>query len=451
MKYLSPVVWSEGMHLAQHHFQAQNRYFEELTRFSVESLFFRTYGLVRGELDGDALLNGTVSLTHARGIMPDGLAFQFPEDDSPAPLEIADLFSPVHDSHLVLLGIAPLRPGHANCAATGESAGDPKRFGSTLTSVPDELTGSDEKQVALARKNFVLLLDHQERGDLVTMPIARVRRDGRGHFMYDPEYVPPSLQIGASERLLRLGERLVGMLDAKSDAMRREREASQRPLAEWAAREVANFWLTHAVNAAVAPVKHMLATRASHPERLYVELARLAGALCTFSLDAHPRDLPTYDHDDPATCFDALDRHIRRNLEIIIPSNAMVVPLAETQPNFHTAAVPDERAFGRGAAWYLGVRSSAGRGEIAVSVPKLVKVCSAEHIVRLVKEGLPGLTLEHEPSPPPELSPRIGSHYFRLRTDGPCWTLMAKTHNAGVYSPAAIADAELELTIVLES
>jgi predicted component of type VI protein secretion system len=67
-----------------------------------------------------------------------------------------------------------------------------------------------------------------------------------------------------------------------------------------------------------------------------------------------------------------------------------------------------------------------------------------------VKEGLPGLALEHEPSPPPELSPRLGSHYFRVKTTGPCWTLMSKTHNVGVYSPAAIADAELEMTIVVE-
>lgn len=449
MKFLSPVVWSEGMHLAQHHFQTQSRYFEELTRFAVDSLFYRTYGLVRGELDADALLNGTVSVTHARGIMPDGLAFHFPEDECPPPLEVADLFSPVHDSHLVLLAIPPLRAGHANCAANGAGS-EAVRFGAREESVPDELTGSDEKQVSLARKNFRLLLDHQEMGDLVTMPIARVRRDGRGHFIYDPEYVPPSLQIGASERLLRLGERLAEMLEAKSEAVRREREATQRPLAEWAAREVANFWLTHAVNAAVAPLKHMLATRAAHPERMYVELARLAGALCTFSLDAHPRDLPSYDHDDPAPCFEALDRHIRRNLEVIIPSNAVVVALTETDPTFHTAAVPDDRAFGRGAIWYLGVRSTMGRGDIAGSVPRLVKVCSAEHIVRLVKEGLPGLVLEHEPSPPAELSPRIGSHYFRIRTDGPCWTLMAKTHNAGVYVPGAIAEAELEVIVVLE-
>lgn len=439
------------MHLAQHHFQTQNRYFEDLTRFAVDSLFFRTWGLVRCELDSDALLNGTVSLTHGRGIMPDGLAFQFPEDPVPDPLEVAELFSPVHDSHLVLLAIPPLRTGHANCAVNGDADAEALRFGSTVENVPDELTGSDEKQVALARKNFRLLLDHQERGDLVTLPIARVRRDGRGHFMYDPEYIPPSLQIGASEQLLVLGERLTQMLEAKSDAMRREREATQRPLAEWAAREVANFWLTHAVNAALAPVKHMLATRAAHPERMYVELARLAGALCTFSMDAHPRDLPAYDHENLSVCFEALDRHIRRNLEIIIPTNTIVTTLSQAEPNFHSAAIPDDRAFSKGSHWYLGVRSSAGRGEIAASVPRLVKVCSAEHIVRLVKEGLPGLDLEHEPSPPPELSPRIGSHYFRIRTDGPCWTLMAKSHNAGVYAPAAIADAELEITIVLES
>lgn len=449
MKFLSPVVWSEGMHLAQHHFQAQNRYFEELTAFAVDGLFFGTYGLVRCELDADALQNGTVSLTHGRGLMPDGMAFHFPEDPAPEPLEIADLFSPVHDSHLVLLAIPPLRVGHANCVVNGEGDSNALRFESATESLPDELTGADEKPVALARKNFRLLLEHQEQGDLVTMPIARVRRDGRGHFVYDPEYVPPCLQIGASERLLSLAARLVEMLDAKSAAVQRERQSTQRPLAEWASTEVANFWLTHAVNAAASPLRHLLRTRAVHPERLYIELGRLAGALCTFSMDAHPRELPAYDHDELSSCFDAMDRFIRRNLEIIIPSNTIVVPLSPAEKYFHTAPVPDKRVFAGDANWYLGVRSSAGRGEVAAAVPRLVKLCSAEHIVRLVKEGLPGLTLEHEPSPPSELSPRLGSHYFRVTTSGPCWTLMVKTGNVGAYSPAAVPDAELELVIVI--
>jgi predicted component of type VI protein secretion system len=80
-----------------------------------------------------------------------------------------------------------------------------------------------------------------------------------------------------------------------------------------------------------------------------------------------------------------------------------------------------------------------------------VKICSAEHIVRLVKEGLPGLTIEHEPSPPSALSPRLGWQYFRIQAAGPCWTLMNKTRQAGVYVPGAFPDVQTEISIVLES
>lgn len=451
MKFLSPVVWSEGMHLAQHHFQAQSRYFEELTTFGLRSVFYAAYGVAACELDADALRNGTVSITHARGIMPDGLGFHFPEDPPPAPLDIGDSFSPVQDSHLVLLAVPPYRQGQPNCLLDGTGDRRTSRFIAITQPVPDEVTGSDEKPVALGRKNFRLMLDNEEQGDLVTLPLARVRRDGRGNFVYDPDYIPPCVQIGGSRRLLEMIARLVDRLDAKSDAMLLERQSSAKPLAEYAASEVANFWLTHAVNAARAPLRHMLQTRAAHPERLFIEMSRLAGALCTFSLDSHPRDLPAYDHDDAERSFNALERHIDRMLEVIIPHNTIKVPLAQAEPYFHTGAVADGRCFGPGAQWYLGVRSSAGRAKLAADVPQLIKLCSAEHIVRLVKEGLAGLVLEHEASPASELAPRPGWQYFRVQTAGPCWALLSKTTNAGVYVPGALGDVELELTIVLRS
>src|SRR6266550_2763489 len=101
MKQLSRIVWNEGMHLAQHHFQAQSRFFEDAVQFALTSLFFKPYGLVACELDRDALQNDSVALVHARGIMPDGLPFDIPASD-PAlrPLPIGDRFSPTSDSHL---------------------------------------------------------------------------------------------------------------------------------------------------------------------------------------------------------------------------------------------------------------------------------------------------------------------------------------------------------------
>ena len=57
-------------------------------------------------------------------------------------------------------------------------------------------------------------------------------------------------------------------------------------------------------------------------------MSRLAGALCTFGLEVHPRSLPTYNHREIGTCFELLDRHIPRHLEMVMPSKAIKIPLA---------------------------------------------------------------------------------------------------------------------------
>ena len=55
MKFLSRVVWSEGMYLSPHHFQVQSRYFEDSIRFATSSLWFESFGLVGCGLDAEAL------------------------------------------------------------------------------------------------------------------------------------------------------------------------------------------------------------------------------------------------------------------------------------------------------------------------------------------------------------------------------------------------------------
>ena len=448
MAFLSRVVWSEGMHLAQHHFQAQGRYFEDLTTFALSGLHFKPYGLLACELDAEALANGTIALTHARGVMPDGLPFQFPEDPPPAPLAIPDLFSPTQDSHRVLLAISPHRSGQANCALEPGAADGSARFLTRTATMPDEVTGVDVKPVTIAQKNFRLLLEGQDAGDMVVLPIARVRRDGSGHFVYDPDYVPPCLQVGASRALIELLARLVEKLDARADALRAERSAHGGG-ADYASREIASFWLSHAIHSSAAPLRHHLATRAAHPEEVFQELSRLAGALCTFSLTSHPRDLPSYDHDDATACFLALERHIREHLDIIFPTNSLTIPLAQTDPFLFAGRIADRRAFGR-AHWFLGVRSSAGQAEVLARVPRVVKVCSAKHIARLVKEAFPGLPLPPASCHLPSRAPRIGTTYFSIGLTGPCWASIVDSAEVGVYVPASIPDAELEVAIVLE-
>jgi type VI secretion system protein ImpJ len=449
---LSKVVWSEGMYLAQHHFQAQSRYFEDSLQFVLGALAFKAYGVAGCELDPEALLNGTVLLGHARGIFPDGLAFHIPDSDpTPPPREIGDAFSPTQESHQLLLTIPAYRRGAANC---GSGDNGSYRYIAQTAQMPDDVTGSDIKPVPVGKKNLHLRLDYEAQPSEIALPIARIKRDGTGHFVYDSEYVPPALQIGASPRLLLLLNRIVEILDAKSAAVAAEGSSSRKGLREYASREVANFWLLHAVRSSIPPLRHLLDMRTAHPEELFRELSRLAGALCTFAFDSHPRSLPVYDHERLGECFGELDRHIRTHLEVIIPTNCISVPLRRVSDFLYVGVVTDQRCFGQ-ARWILGARTDGDRSELIAKVPKLVKICSSRHVERLFKEARPGLSIQHLPHPPSAVSPRIGAEYFTLGRSGSmeaqvCWKEIGRSSEVGIYVPGALATAELELLVVLE-
>lgn len=323
-----------------------------------------------------------------------------------------------------------------------------RRYLAETSFVRDETTGRDEQEVSLGRKNFQLVLDPAPE-EVIALPLARVKRDGAGNFMYDPEYVPPCLQIGASTRLMALVARMVEVLDAKSDSMLQDRRAERKGVAEYATHEVANFWLAHTIHSSLGPLRYHRDTRAAHPEQLYVELARLAGALCTFALDAHPRTVPAYDHDRLGECFTALERHIRAHLEVIVPSSYVNIPLTRTADYLHQAQVSDSRAFDP-SRWLLGVRSSIGEAEVIARVPQLLKICSQRHILRLVKEAYAGLALQYQQTPPAGIAPRVDTQYFLITKSGPCWDAIQKTKEIGIYVPAQFQNVELELKVLLQ-
>jgi type VI secretion system protein ImpJ len=448
MELSARVLWREGMPLAQHHFQGQSRYFERSIAAALTSLHYKPYGLAGIELDAEALRNGTVALLHARGIMPDGLPFHFPEADPlPEPRDIRALFSPTQDVQRVHLTIPPYRPGAANCALSEDAEDPDRRYVAAIALTPDDTTGEDSKPVGVARKNFALLLDGELREGLVSLPLAQIRRDGAGQLAYDAEYIPPVLQIGASDRIMSLLQRLVEILDTKADTL--AQEGRER---KGASRDVASYWLAHAIQSGLVGLRHHLTVRRSRPEALYLELSRLAGALCTFALDAHPRTLPPYDHDQLGECLAALDRHIRGHLDVAASSNAIPIPLDRSRKLLLTGKVSDRRCFGA-ARWVLGVRSALGVDPTPLIslVPDLVKVCSAQHIARLVKEAYPGLPLEHLPIPPSGVAATPGTQYFQVGQSGPCWASLTQTGEIGIYVPQALAAAELELWVLLDA
>lgn len=450
MKLSSRVVWSEGMYLGPHHFQAQNRYYEDSVRFALTNLWFERWGLIAAELDTEALANGTVALRHAAGMFRDGLTFSMPDCDSlPPPRKLGEAFSSSRENVTVSLAIAPEKPGGMNCALTDNNGSSQTRYTAISRPLYDEITGGDEKPVMLGRKNIRLAFDAESDGTMF-VPVARVVRDSTGRFGLDPRFVPPCLRISASERLMALGRKLIEILEAKAAALRSARQSPGKFQAGWSPGEVATFWFLHAVHSSLAPLRHICLTKRGHPEELYSEMARLAGALCTFGVDSDPLQLPLYDHEHLGRCFDLLDEHIRRHLEIVVPTNAIRVPLKPAGRYFYEGDLTDQRCFGP-SRWIFGVQAEAGEADIIRNTPVLVKICSAAFIPELVRRAMPGLALRHLPQPPSAISPRVESQYFAISKAEGCWDHIRQTRRVGVYIPGDFPNPEVELVVVLES
>jgi type VI secretion system protein ImpJ len=314
----------------------------------------------------------------------------------------------------------------------------------------DENSGGDEKPVRLGRKNIRLLFGGESTEGLVTLPLARAMRDGSGHFIYDPRFIPPCVRINACDNLIAMVRRLIGVLEEKSATLPRVGRSGGKFSASFSAQEVAGFWFSHSINSVLASLRHLYFSKHGHPEELFVELSRFAGSLCTFGLDSHPRSLPPYDHLNLGKAFEELDQHIRAHLELVVPTTYISVPLKPSAKYIYSGEIIDQRCLDR-ARWILSIFSEIGEADLIIRTSQLVKVCSSQYAPVLVKRALPGLTLTHLAVPPSGISPRIDHQYFSVSRAGPCWEHIVKERTVGVYIPSELPNPEVELMVLLES
>jgi type VI secretion system protein ImpJ len=436
------------MHLGPHHFQTQSRYFEDTLWFLNSNLRQEPWGFLHFSIDTEALRNGLAILNFASGILPDGLIFDLPDCDSvPEPAQLSSLFAST-DSEIVLHLAIPARQDQGlDCDLGG---GSNARYGAVKRVLRDDALGQGENSVSFARKNLVLLSQAQLAEGAVSFPIARIFRDGKGGFAADPEFIPPCLRISASECLVLILHRLVQAIDEKIVSTRSMRLGSSRFELGTSALDVANYWFLHALCSSLPGLRHHLQDRRSHPEEVYRDLVRLAGALSTFALDSARDEIPAYRHRDPASTFKELDALIRRYLEVVAPSNSVTLQFHKADNYIYAAEVKDERCLRR-ARWIFAIRSPIAESLILRQTPRLVKVCSGEGVAKLVQRALPGLELLHLPVPPAALHAQADMHYFSISLSGPCWQHILQTKQVGVYLPGDLGDATFELTVITET
>lgn len=448
MSRMQKVLWTKGVLLTPQHLQAQDRYLEDQLRFQLSAVAYNPWGFRRLEIDREALGGGVLSLAEAAGILPDGLPFDIPgSDPAPAPRPLGEHWHQDAESLDVWLAVPELRYGGYNVSTNGVDR--QTRYYAEVVARRDENTGKLEKPIQVARRNLRLLLEGEILDGHSVLQVARVTRSRAGVFQLDPGFVPPLIDLGASEHLMGIARRLVEILSAKSTTLSAGRRQRSQGLADFGVADVANFWLLYTVNTWLPALRHLYETRRGHPADLYSAMLGLGGSLSTFSTTIHPRMLPEYDHARLSECFASLDAQVRELLETVVPSNHASLPLRMTEPAVYAAALDQERYL-KASQIYLAINADVKPDELLRKVPQLLKISSADQIDRLIKRALAGVALSHVANPPAALPVRLEYQYFALDMTGADWDAIKVARNLAVYVPSDLPNPKLELILLFQ-
>jgi type VI secretion system protein ImpJ len=447
MRQLQPVLWTKGVLLNPQHLQTQDRFLEDVIEFQLSTMTVFPWGFSHLEIDREALAGGQIALSAAAGILPDGLLFDMPQSDPPPPPRpLEGCWEPDQNSLDIYLSIPEYRPGGYNVSATTRDRNT--RYAAEVLMRRDENTGLAEKPIQVARKNFRFLVEAESLEGSTVMRVGRVLRSPTGGYQLDPRFVPPLVDIAASDHLLAIARRLVEILSARSMALAGARRQKNQSLADFGISDVASFWLLYTINGHLPQLRHLFETRRGHPARLYSAMLSLAGALTTFSSTIQPRLLPSYDHENLSVCFTDLDEKLRHLLETVVPSNCVSLPLRLVQPLIYATAIDQDRYFDAPQI-YLAVSADSNQGDLLRKTPQLVKISSHSGIERLIRQALPGVGLTYVANPPSAIPVKLSHHYFLLEKSGKEWESVVRARNLAAYVPTEVPDPQMELVLLL--
>jgi type VI secretion system protein ImpJ len=447
MRQTERVLWTKGVLLTPQHLQLQDRFLEDTVDFKLSTVTYCPWGFLRLDVNREALAAGSLALSAAAGLLPDGMPFEMPGSDAaPAPLPLEEHWHPDRPSLDAFLAIPEQRSGGRNVSVTPGERGT--RYLAEVVLRRDENTGLVEKPIQVARKNFRLLAEGENLEGSTVLPVARLQRASSGEFVLDPHFVPPLLDLSASGYVLSVARRLVEVLSAKSASLSGARRQRNQGLADFGVSDVANFWLLYTVNSHLPNMRHLFETRRGHPAAFFGALLELAGALTTFSTTIQPRDLPAYDHANLGACFTKLDEQIRELLETVVPAGHVALPLKETEPSVYATAIEQDRYL-TAPAIYLAVSAGVRADELTRNAPRRIKISSGSQVQRLIRQALPGVPIRPLSAPPSALPIKLDYQYFVLDKVGADWEAIARERNVAVYVPSEFPDAKLELILML--
>lgn len=451
MKIYRPL-WAAGVVLSQQHFQQQARWEAWTNECLAHLSLVHPWGIGAVGFDLQALQLDKLKVSQLRVRLSDGTLIDTDHvDQLPGALDLKTLRVESGRSPLVLLALPLEHANGNNCLFEGQRTDRPVRYRQAWRQVHD-LYGDEDQSIGALEHALSLRLDTDDNADYVTCPIARLVRDGQAAWSIDSSYVPPLLSFRAHAGLLTQLDNLLNQLSAKRERLMGMRRESNQRMADFAVADVSLFWLLNALNTYQPVLADLKANPGRHPEQVYQELVKLAGALLTFSLKHDVDLIPPYTHDQLADVFPPLMAMIATLLEASLPSRVVALELNETGPNRWQVTLNDPRLREPEAAdFYLSVRCRQSAAQLQTQFPKLCKVGTPDDVDHLINAAVDGVPLKSLPHVPAAIPLRLENQYFALDLSSLPGQAVLEQGVCAFYVPSTLSDVKLELFAVLRT
>jgi type VI secretion system protein ImpJ len=433
------VIWSEGMFLQPQHFQQHDRYLERVIEQRAAAAAAYGWGFLNLEMDANALALGKVQIAAARGVLPDGTVFHFPDEDTaPDPIDIA---SDLKDE-MIVLALPLRRPGGVESTAAGGEPEALARYAVTGADVEDSHSTSDTSAlVELGALRLQLFRARDVTDAYCTLGVVRViERRADNQVVVDNTYVPPTLHSAAQPVLARYVRDLHGLLHQRGEALASRLSQPGRG----GVAEIADFLMLQTINRYEPVFSHLGIVSLLHPERLYTLLLAVAGDFATFSAASRrPAAFPEYRHDDLRSCFTPLVAEIRRALSMVLEQSAIAIELQDRKYGVRVATIADLDLL-KSASFVFAVNAQLPADALRSRFPAQVKIGPTERIRDLVNLQLPGIPLHTLPVAPRQIPYHAGFNYFEMERGGELWKQLERTGGLAMHIAGDFPGLEIE-------
>ncbi len=323
------VNWHEGLFLQPHHFQAWDRHWTERVSAGEQWLAPHGYGVLELTINNDALASGYLQVDALRCRTPGGSLIEWSTGSLVDRRDLRAALDSVSSANQsqegrpstasqrgsdlieVYIGVPRLVLGNRNVDAAEHRNGS--RFRAQWLDLPDELDAACVKPVELRELNARVLLSTDDLAGYDILRIARVRRSDEDGVLVrmDNSFIPALIDCSASSLMRnQILSPIFDLMQRCSEQFAKQVLDSGNSLQATSPIDVQRMLVLQVVNPAASVLRVLATSKGIHPFALYVELARLAGALDLLDSKRVSKVTSGYDHENIGGIFFELKQRI---------------------------------------------------------------------------------------------------------------------------------------------